>query len=331
MIETVFRTSDVARADRIGYWHELVSRSRAPVELSGDPDRFEASERALRLGTDPDAVTVLATVTSAATVRRTPELIRRSDPEVLYLSLALRGDAEVVCGDRAFRYGPAQWAVHDSSRSATVRLTDGPGPFESIGIVVPLRLLSVPRDQVGRAIGAPLPGRGGVGGLLAGTLANIIADPGAYRASDGPRLATVLADLVSALLAHAIDAGDAAPGAPPEVRRRTLLLRAHEFIDRHLQDPELSPAAVAAAHHISVSYLHRLFSAEGRTVAAWIRLRRLERARLALADPALRTVPVHRIAAMCGFTHHSAFTRAFRDAFGLPPSDYRHRALDAPA
>lgn len=333
MIETVFRTADVARADRIGHWRELVGRSRAPVEPSGDRDRLDASERALRLGTEPDAVTVLATASSPATVRRTPDLVRRSDPEVLYLSLVLRGRVEVSCGGREFRYGPAQWSVHDSSRPATIRLADGCGPFEAVGVVVPKRLLSVPADQIGRTIGPPLPGRDGVGGLLAGTLAAILADPGAYRASDGPRLATVLADLVSALLAHAIDAEEAGAGAgaPPEVRRRTLLLHAHEFIDRHLQDPGLTPAAVAAAHHISVSYLHRLFSAEGRTVAAWIRLRRLERARLALADPALRAVPVHRIAAMWGFTHHSAFTRAFRDAFGVPPSDYRHRALGTPA
>ncbi|WP_262403325.1 AraC family transcriptional regulator [Actinomadura sp. CNU-125] len=334
MIETVFRTADVPRADRIDYWRELVARSRAPVELSVDRDRFEARERTLRLGTGPDAVTVLATATSPATVRRTPRLVRLADPEVLYLSLVLRGDVEVVCGDREFRYGPAQWAAHDSSRPATIRLAGGSGPFECAGVVVPKRLLSVPADRIGRAVGPPLPGRDGIGGLLAVTLTNIIADPGAYRPSDGPRLATVLADLVSALLAHALDADGAADGtdgAPPEARRRTLLLRAHEFIDRHLQDPDLDPAAVAAAHHISVSYLHRLFSAEGVTVAAWIRLRRLEHARLALADPALRAVPVHRIAAMWGFTHHSAFSRAFRDAFGLAPSDYRHGALAARA
>ncbi|WP_329520809.1 MULTISPECIES: helix-turn-helix domain-containing protein [Thermomonosporaceae] len=41
----------------------------------------------------------------------------------------------------------------------------------------------------------------------------------------------------------------------------------------------------------------------------------------------MRTVPVHDIAARWGFTHHSVFTRAFRAAFDVPPSEYRHRAL----
>jgi AraC-like DNA-binding protein len=79
-----------------------------------------------------------------------------------------------------------------------------------------------------------------------------------------------------------------------------------------LHDPDLGPAVLAAAHHISTSYLHRLFRADGDlTVAAWIRGRRLERARHGLADPALRALPISRIAARCGFADHVAFTRAF--------------------
>ncbi|MFF5564692.1 helix-turn-helix domain-containing protein [Streptomyces sp. NPDC012623] len=61
-------------------------------------------------------------------------------------------------------------------------------------------------------------------------------------------------------------------------------------------------------------------------VSATIRHQRLERARHDLADPALRTVPVHGIAARWGFGHPAAFSRAFRAAYGVPPADYRHAA-----
>jgi AraC-like DNA-binding protein len=84
-----------------------------------------------------------------------------------------------------------------------------------------------------------------------------------------------------------------------------------------------APATIAAAHHIWVSHLHRLFGPRGTTVAAWIRRQRLERARRDLADPALRNVPVHRIAARWGFKGHSSFTRAFRAAYDTAPQDYR--------
>ncbi|MFG3357423.1 helix-turn-helix domain-containing protein [Streptomyces griseofuscus] len=50
-----------------------------------------------------------------------------------------------------------------------------------------------------------------------------------------------------------------------------------------------------------------------------------------LADPALRDMPVHRIADRWGFKGHPTFTRAFRAAFGTSPQDYRNGALAAAA
>ncbi|MFB4307347.1 helix-turn-helix transcriptional regulator [Actinomadura sp. GTD37] len=74
---------------------------------------------------------------------------------------------------------------------------------------------------------------------------------------------------------------------------------------------------------MSTSHLYRLFQNEDVTVGALIRRQRLERARQDLADPAQREIPVRDLAARWGFTHHSAFTRAFRNAYGTSPSDYR--------
>jgi AraC-like DNA-binding protein len=136
-------------------------------------------------------------------------------------------------------------------------------------------------------------------------------------------LGTVVVDLLSALLAHALDA-DAL--LSPETHRQTLVLRIRAFVQQHLHDPHLSPPAIAAAHNISTSYLHRLFQQEDETVAALIRNQRLDHARRDLADPALRTTPIHTIAARWGFPRAADFTRAFRAAYGMPPSDYRNQA-----
>ncbi|MEV5383081.1 helix-turn-helix domain-containing protein [Streptomyces sp. NPDC052721] len=132
-----------------------------------------------------------------------------------------------------------------------------------------------------------------------------------------------MVDLLSALIAHALDSDNS---LPPETRRQALVLRIRAFVQQHLHDPHLTPRTIAAAHHISTSYLHRLFQEEDDTVAAWIRSQRLERARRALADPAMYATPLHTIGASCGFPRASDFTRAFRTAYGIPPKEYRRQA-----
>ncbi|WP_143673424.1 helix-turn-helix domain-containing protein, partial [Streptomyces griseiscabiei] len=49
-------------------------------------------------------------------------------------------------------------------------------------------------------------------------------------------------------------------------------------------------------------------------------------ARRDLADPGLSTTPIHTIAARWGLVRASDFTRAFRGAYGVSPTEYRERA-----
>lgn len=165
-----------------------------------------------------------------------------------------------------------------------------------------------------RTVPRRVPARAGIGALLAQFLTQLIADTTPYQPSDGARLGTVLTDLVAALFAHALEAESI---LPTDTHRRTLILRIKNFIQEHLHDPQLTPAVIATAHHISTSYLHRLFENEEATVAAWIRLRRLEAARRDLTDPALHSTPIHAIAARWGFPAQrtSAARSALRTAF----------------
>jgi len=117
----------------------------------------------------------------------------------------------------------------------------------------------------------------------------------------------------------------------PESRRHALLTTVQAFIQQNLGDSGLTPAAIAAAHHISLRSLHQLFHDEGLTVAGWIRQRRLERCRRDLADPALAARPVAAIAARWGYPSAAEFSRAFRAAHGVPPAEYRRSARDANA
>ncbi|MFF0244507.1 helix-turn-helix domain-containing protein [Streptosporangium sandarakinum] len=139
------------------------------------------------------------------------------------------------------------------------------------------------------------------------------------------RVATAVLGLLAALLTRE-------PGANPspvDTSRASTVARAQAFIERRLADPDLSPALVAAEHHVSVRHLQKLFEEQGLSVAGWIRRRRLERCRRDLADPAWNDLPVRAVAFRWGFTSESHFNRAFRAAYGAPPATYRRRLRES--
>ena len=277
--------------------------------------------RVLELG----AVYVWPTAFQSVSFHRTPKLIRQADPELLHMTIVASGTMGMVHAGQESVPGPGELCVVDFSQP----FDSHAGPVKGVGVEIPKQMLTLTGNKVNKLLGHRISAREGFGGLLAQFLTSVTTDTGSFRPSDGPRLGTILLDLVSGLFAHELHADNT---LTPETRRRTLTLRIQAFIQQHLADPQLTPDAIAAAHHISLSHLHRLFREEGTTtVAAWIRRQRLERTRRDLTDPALRHTAIHQVATRWGFTHPADFTRAFRTHYGMPPRDYRHQALGVQA
>ncbi|WP_328846283.1 AraC family transcriptional regulator [Streptomyces sp. NBC_00258] len=330
MIGTVFRSEDVPAEHRFDYWRELVHRAIAPSDITSDHAAdFWAEQRLLELG--PAMVWPVSLVPTR--FRRTEKMVRQCDPEMYHLSLVLGGGLGVDHIGRADLYGPRDLWVTDTSEPYEVRPPHDGDRRLVTGVAVdfPKALLPLSPDRVRELLGRRLSGREGTGSLLTEFLIGLDRQADFLQPSDAPRLGTVLIDLLSAWFAQVLDAEDA---LPPETRHRAMTAHIRAFIRQNLHDPELTPPVIAAAHHISVSYLHRLFqepaSGGGETVAAWIRRLRLEGARRDLTDPALLAVPIHTVAARWGLPRASDFARAFRTAYGLTPKEYRLQALSSP-
>jgi len=101
------------------------------------------------------------------------------------------------------------------------------------------------------------------------------------------------------------------------------------YVRAHLADPDLSQVTVAAAHHVSLRTLQRLFEREPQSVAELIRSLRLEAIREDLLDPRRVSHPVMVLAAHWGFTEQSHFTRAFKGYYGVTPGALRKAHQDA--
>jgi AraC-like DNA-binding protein len=193
----------------------------------------------------------------------------------------------------------------------------------------PRSLLPLPHRDLRRLSGVRIPGAQGIGALSSQFMLQLARHMHELSPSDAARLSTLTLDVLTTALADALDTQSA---VPLHTRRRALMAQIHAFICANLGDAELTPGAIAAAHHISLRYLHKLFHAEGHTVAGWIRERRLEQCRRDLADQLYATSPIGAVAARWGFTNQAHFSRAFRAVYGLSPRQFREQqaAPEAP-
>ncbi|MFH8616413.1 helix-turn-helix domain-containing protein [Streptomyces sp. NPDC017979] len=315
----VYANDHLAAEDRFDHWRTLLGSTHAPMDLCSErADDFRARQRVIGLGD----VTVWPAAFPPVLFRRTDRLIRQSDPESYHLTLMLRGSGEADWRDRTLRTSPGTFHTSDSSRPVEIRSSAEKGRILMIGVEVPKAVLPLPRKLADRAVGLPIRDDQGVGALLTHFLRQLVRNLPEYRLADGPRLGEVVADLTAAVLAQVSNDERA---LPQHSHRRTTALRVKAFIEQNLGDPALTPSLVAAAHHVSTSHLHRLFRDEGVTVGALIRQRRLARARAELADPRRADEPINVVAARWCLTA-AEFSRSFRGAYGMTPSEYRQMA-----
>lgn len=324
MLAKVFDSRDLPVEDRIEAWRDLTERALAPNEFRiADPARFRATLRAVDMG----EVQVTALTYSALRSRRTPRLIRRSDPAGYTAGLILRGRHGLLQERREASLGMNEMLLYSDSRPYEAAADVGRGTAATVLVQIPRASLPLRPEQVDRLLAVPLPGSGGIGGLLATFLTHLATGTGPLGPQEAVRIGSVLLDLLTAWLAHHIDAMNPAVA---DARRRVQFLEIRTFVVRHLGDPRLSPDMIAAAHHMSLRTLQRLFQEQGITVGSFIRRQRLNRVHRDLADPRLAARPIHAIAARWGYAHPSDLTRAFRAAYGVGPAEYRHAHLNGP-
>src|SRR5262252_6879844 len=92
------------------------------------------------------------------------------------------------------------------------------------------------------------------------------------------------------------------------------------FIESHYAQ-DIALEAIAAAGGVSRYYLSRAFGySTGHSIMRYVRARRLTEAARALVNGA---PDILTVALDAGYGSHEAFTRAFRDQFGLTPEQIR--------
>ncbi|WP_410810523.1 helix-turn-helix domain-containing protein [Micromonospora sp. 067-2] len=305
-------------SDRFEFWRSIVAEATAPAHISSpDMDNFVAYARVIDLG----AVTMQSLRYPSLDSTRSARLIRQSAPEYYQLALPTVGESRLVQDRRETAVNASEFTFLDTARPHVAsQATSGRKLAATISVMIPYAALPLSADQARRLLASSITATTGMGALLAQMLRRIGAYPEQHQPTEAPQLGTIVLDLISAMLAQQLDVERT---LPLEVQQQALRARVLAFIERHLRDGDLTPSAIAAAHHMSLRSLHRLFEGEPSTVAEVIRNRRLDRCRRDLTGPLAAHQPIQAIAARWGFPDKAHFTRLFRATYGMSPGQYR--------
>src|SRR5512147_3315368 len=98
------------------------------------------------------------------------------------------------------------------------------------------------------------------------------------------------------------------------------------YIREHLNEP-LNREVLADVAGFSVPHFHRVFTAHvGESAISYIRRLRLERAARKLR---MGAVDITEVALAAGYDTHAAFGKAFKQQFGVSPSEFRRLGCTA--
>jgi AraC-like DNA-binding protein len=319
-MRTVLTTNDIAERKRAQFWQDAVCDTFVELDCQVRPDRPFFGEL---VTTACEGLHFSRVRSEEQTVRRTRTRISRAREEVMLISLQVSGVGSIAQDGREARLEPGDFACYDSTRPYTLRFNSG---FEQLVLHMPreamVRRIGRTETWTARRVAAASP----VGSLVLPFVrrtAAIVSDVAPATAS---RLSETCLALVTAALSEQLADGTEGQSAT----RTALTFRAKAVIESNLHDHSLNTEKVAALLCISPRYLQDLFQAEQTTVSDWIWTRRLEKSRRDLADPLRARDSIAQIALACGFADFGHFSRRYKEAYGVPPREYRAALRAAP-
>jgi len=294
---------------RDDYWREL---SSLVYEISpGDAGRdvgFRGTVSSRPFG----RMTVGITTFNSQKCSRSRQLVARSGLGLCVVQLVLEGEARGNFNGADVALVPGDILIHDLTQVMDAQVTTGARMAIAVDRADIERLVSRRRLH-----GLVLKGRSPPTRLLTHYMMGL--DDVLTELPDDAIAASEEAFLI--LLANAINGPDGGgyEDAPINLPMRHRII---SFIDSRLGDPRLDAQLILKHFGLSRSHLYRTFEPDG-GVASFIRDRRLDLAYRLLRDRNTRSLSNKEILSRCGLPDHIHFSSAFKERFGVKPTEAR--------
>jgi AraC family transcriptional activator of tynA and feaB len=303
---------DLPVHQKMSFWNDVSSRTFAPMEIvPGHREHFDGKLSRQVLG--PLA---LADVCSAAgVIHHTRSHIARADDRGYTLVAPIRAGFNISLGHEAsvaLRTG--EFCLLDQTRPYRLTLDQFAQTF-CVGLEGRYLRDFLPDPQ--RVVGKVMRPVHSASRLLVLLFENLSKELQQNCMSPmTPAFAHSLTSFIAAAYSEVIDVAES---SVLQSRKRCI----RRFVDEHLHDPELRPAAIARQFAISGRYLRLMFESENEPLSAYILRRRLEQCARLLRDPSWRGQSITEIALRNGFNNPTHFGSAFKKRFGMTPREYR--------
>jgi AraC family transcriptional regulator, positive regulator of tynA and feaB len=312
-----FSTAGLDPRRKLAFWNDRASESFSP--LVSEPEDIRVFNGSIVRGSIGD-MTLSEVYSDAQIVRHSRSHVARTKDAMFFLHLQLEGESISRQDGRESLLRVGDFTLCDSTRRYEM-------VFNGANRML---VLGIPNSVLRRQVGCPeslaaihMPGSRGTSGLLSQLLRKYWSE---YHTCldehSGARVAVAILDLIGAAYAD----------VPQALGDRSSLGTAHRirivnYIEAHLNDPDLTPTRIAEACKMTARYLHHLFSDQDETVARYILRRRLEACSKALQSGAQRGRTVTAIAFDYGFNSPTHFGRVFRAKFNVTPREYRREKV----
>ncbi len=302
-----YAIADCRPRERFDRFRALVDEVFCRMEIDSQRevrDAFHARVDAVDLGN----VKLVRVSTDPLQVRRRPQDIAHISTSPYLVKFQLKGESLWCQRGRQVHARPGDFVIASTAEPYSLTFC---GDYEMPVMVVPdaiMRRLTPDPDQF---LGHRMAAEEADCGLLSSFVAQIVARMNQLSEPMVHRIEANVLDLLGAVLS--------ARSRPGPLTREQLLIQVKVYIQDHLHDHQLGPAAIATAFGISTRSVHMLFEAEPMTVGRYIRAQRIAACRRTLEVEGLSHASLTDVALQWGFYDLSHMTRCFREEYGEPP------------
>lgn len=315
MQKSLFTTTRVPPKLRFSVWQESIAAifDVARPRTASDED-FDASLGSYLIG---DQVMFSRCETRAQRFERAPLKVARDNLDYYLIQTHVSGSQTLRRGGRDVTARPGDLFIIDLADRHAATTTD----FVNLSLVVPRRLLAPlllrPDSQGGRVLRQDH----ALTALAVKHLHTLSDLLGSLSPDEAAQTIDPTLNLVAAALNSYADLAPADGGSVAV----SLLMRAKTEIEKRLQE-NFTVEDLCHSLGVSRATLYRLFEPLG-GVRAYVQECRLRRCAEALVSPQRADRRIYEIAYRWGFSNEAHFSRAFKQRFGVPPSQARQAGL----